>query len=138
MGEQVATLYNDGKENMVRSTVVAGALVPGAAELVAWAGSTPINQSEVYNALGLCMDHLQERDVPVTAAVTGCRVVVGLGGESQVEFFEGVATPALVEGEAAVFYNQTFAFGFGASTELWRGMFKRAREKLFEEFYKLR
>lgn len=138
MGEQVATLYNDSKQHMVRSTVAAGALVPGAGELVAWVGSTPINQSEVNSALGLCMDHLQERDVPVTAAVTGARVLVGDGGESQVEFFEGVATPALTEGEASVFYNNTFAFGFGASTELWRGMFKRVREKLFEEFYKLR
>jgi hypothetical protein len=137
MGEQVAALYNDPKSAMVRSTVAAGALVPGAGELVAWAGATPINQSEVYSALQLCMDHLQERGVPVAAAVTGARVLVGTG-EAQVEFFEGVATPALIEAEASVFYNQAFDSGFGASTQLWRGMFKRIREKLFEEFYKLR
>jgi hypothetical protein len=137
MGEQVATLYNDPKSAMVRSTVAAGALVPGANELVAWAGSTAVNQTEVFTALGQCMDHLRERDVPVAAAVTGARVLVGTG-EAQVVFFEGVATPALTEAEVSVFYNQGFAFGFGASTELWDGMFKRAREKLFEEFYKLR
>lgn len=137
MGEQVATVYNDGKQDMVRSTVAAGALIPAADTMVVWAGATPINQSEVSNALGQCMDKLQERDVPVTAAVTGARVAVGVG-EGQVEFFEGAATPALTEGEAAVFYDNTFAFGFGASTELWRGMFKRAREKLIEEFYKPR
>lgn len=137
MGEQVATLYNDPKSAMVRSTVAAGALVPGANELVAWAGSTPVNQTEVFTALTQCMDHLRERGVPVATAVTGTRVLVGLG-ESQVVFFTGVATPALTEAEVSVFYNQGFAFGFGASTELWVGMFKRAREKLFEEFYKLR
>lgn len=137
MGEQVATLYNDSKQHMVRSTVAAGALVPGAGELVTWAGDTPVNQSEVNSALGACMDKLEERGVPVASAVTGCRVVVGTG-EAQVEFFEGAATPALTEGEAAVFYNQAFDSGFGASTQLWRGMFKRAREKLIEEFYKVR
>lgn len=137
MGEQVATLYNDGKQDMVRSTVGAGALVPGAGELITWAGSTPVNQSEVMTALGACMDKLEERGVPVASAVTGCRVQVGTG-EAQVEFFEGAATPALSEDEAAVFYDQGFDSGYGASTELWRGMFKRAREKLFEEFYKLR
>lgn len=137
MGEQVATLYNDSKHNMVRSTVAAGALIPGAGVLVAWAGSTAVNQTEVHSALTLCMEHLRERGVPVAAAVTGTRVLVGLG-ESQVVFFEGVATPLLTEAEVSVFYNQAFAFGFGASTELWDGMFKRAREKLFEEFYKLR
>lgn len=137
MGEQVATLYNDPKSAMVRSSVAAGALVPGANELVAWAGSTAVNQTEILNALRQCMDHLRERGVPVAAAVTGTRVLVGLG-ESQVAFFEGAATPALTEAEVSVFYNQGFAFGFGASTELWDGMFKRAREKLFEEFYKPR
>lgn len=137
MGEQVATLYNDGKQDMVRSTVAAGALVPGAGELVTWAGDNPINQSEVMTALGQCMDKLEERDVPVASAVTGALVSVGTG-EAQVTFFEGAATPALTEDDAAVFYEQGFDSGFGASTQLWRGMFKRAREKLFEEFYKLR
>ena len=137
MGEQVATLYNDSKQDMVRSTVAAGALVPGAGELIAWAGSTPVNQSEVSSALAQCMDKLEERDVPVASAVTGARVIVGTG-EAQVEFFEGAATPALAEDEACVFYADDFDSGFGASTQLWRGMFKRAREKLFEEFYKLR
>lgn len=135
MGTQVATLYNASKQDMVLSTVAAGALVPGAGELVAWAGDTPINQSEVQSALGACMDKLEERGVPVGAAVAGARVIVGTG-EAQVEFFEGAATPALAETEACVFYAQDFDSGYGASTELWRGMFKHAREKLFEEFYK--
>jgi hypothetical protein len=137
MGTQVATQYNDPKSAMVLGTVAPGALVPGAGELVIWSGDTHINQTEIHNAMSSCMDHLRERGVPVAAAVTGALIHVGLG-EGQITFFEGAATPALTENDVCVFYAQDFDSGYGASTELWDVMHKRAQEKLFEEFYKLR
>ncbi len=138
MGEQVATVYNASKQDMVRSTVAAGALVPGAGELVVWVGDNPVNQLQVRQRIAGCFDALRERGVPVDQAVAGARNNVASGGASTVEFFQGGATPALAEDEVAVFYQQTFANGYGASTELWEGMVKRAREKLIEEFYKVR
>ena len=137
MGTQVATLYNDPKSAMVLSSVAAGALTPGAGELVVWFGDTVLdNQSEGITGLKACMNVLQERDVPVAAATTSADVGQGLG-RSQITFSEGAATPVLTEEDVAVFYNQGFAFGFGASTQLWQGMFKRALEKLIEEKLKL-
>lgn len=137
MGTQVAALYNDGKQDMVLSSVAAGALVPGAGELVVWFGDGVLdNQSEGMVGLQQCMDRLQERDVPVAAAVTSASVGQGLG-KAQVAFLEGAATAVLTENDVAVFYDQAFDSGFGASTQLWTGMFKRAREKLLEEKLKL-
>ena len=70
--------------------------------------------------------------MPADAAVS-----VGSGtldlGKASVVFSEGAATPALTEDDAAVFYDAGFT-NLPHNSQLVRGMFIKAREKLFESF----
>jgi len=137
MGTQVATTYNQSKQDMVLSTVGAGALVPGAGELVLWVGDDveAQNQLEVLALLDAGFDVLQEAQMPADAAVSTGSGEVRLG-KANVEFSEGAATPALAETDAAVFYDSGFT-NLPHNSQLVKGMYNKARERLFEDHFKL-
>lgn len=137
MGTQVTVkAYNDGKQDMTVLPVLGGAIVVGPGELVLWLGDDALlNQTEGKSVLDQCMDKLQELDVPGLAQVTTAFGIIG-GGESNISFTQGAAAPVIAESQALVSYDVGYT-GIPASTQLVRGMFKRAWEKLLEEKLKV-
>jgi hypothetical protein len=137
MGTQVATTYNQSKQDMALSVVAAGALTPGAGELLLWVGDdvSALNQTEVLALLDGCFDALQEAQMPANAATSSGSGTVRFG-KANVVFAEGAATPILLETDACVAYNQAYP-NLPHNSQLVKGMYNKAREKLFEEHFKL-